>query len=173
MRGAPLVSWVFTVSCDVPPLEVVVVVDVELVAVVVVVVLVVGDVEALVTVVVVVVVACVVVVDEAVEVEDIVDEAVLVDVELVAVVVVVIIVVAAVVVVEVEVTQFMTAVRVVSLVTETALGLPVLPLSSQWSKEQEPYPLTRRLYDWPLLRVNVTGVNPLPTVTPFWVSTVL
>jgi len=71
------------------------------------------------------------------------------------------------------VTQFMTAVRVVSLVTETALGLPVLPLSSQWSKEQEPYPLTRRLYDWPLLRVNVTGVNPLPTVTPFWVSTVL
>ena len=107
------------------------------------------------------------------EVEDIVDEAVVVDVELVAVVVVVIIVVAAVVVVEVEVTQFMTAVRVVSLVTETALGLPVLPLSSQWSKEQEPYPLTRRLYDWPLLRVNVTGVNPLPTVTPFWVSTVL
>src|SRR2546428_4088006 len=73
----------------------------------------------------------------------------------------------------VEVTQFMTAVRGVSLVTETALGLPVLPLSSQWSKEQEPYPFTKRLYDWPLLRVNVIGVNPLPTVTPFWVSTVL
>ena len=154
------------------PIEVVVVVDEELVAVVVVVVLVVGDVEALVTVVVVVVVACVVVVDEA-EVEDIVDEAVVVDVELVAVVVVVIIVVAAVVVVEVEVTQFMTAVNWVSLVTETALGLPVLPLSSQWSKEQEPNPLTRRLYDWPLLRVNVAGVNPLATVTPFWDSTVL
>ena len=163
-----------------PPVEVLVVVDVELVAVIVVVVLVVGDVEALVTVVVVVVVACVVVVvacvvvvDEAVEVEDIVDEAVVVDVELVAVVVVVIIVVAAVVVVEVEVTQFMTAVNWVSLVTETALGLPVLPLSSQWSKEQEPNPLTRRLYDWPLLRVNVAGVNPLATVTPFWDSTVL
>ena len=92
-------------------------------------------------------------------------------------VVVVVVVEVVVVVVElmvvVEVTQFMTAVRVVSLVTETALGLPVLPLSSQWSKEQEPYPLTRRLYDWPLLRVNVIGVNPLPTVTPFWVSTVL
>ena len=35
----PEVSWVPTVSCDVPPLEVVAVVDVELVAVVVVVVL--------------------------------------------------------------------------------------------------------------------------------------
>jgi len=92
-------------------------------------------------------------------------------------VVVVVVVEVVVVVVEllvvVEVTQFMTAVRVVSLVTETALGLAVLPLSSQWSKEQEPNPLTRRLYDWPLLRVNVAGVNPLATVTPFWDSTVL
>jgi len=92
-------------------------------------------------------------------------------------VVVVVVVEVVVVVVElmvvVEVTQFMTAVNWVSLVTETALGLPVLPLSSQWSKEQEPNPLTRRLYDWPLLRVNVAGVNPLATVTPFWDSTVL
>ena len=49
----------------------------------------------------------------------------------------------------------------------------MLPVSSQWSKPHEPYPLTRRLYDWPLLRVNVAGVNPLATVTPFWDSTVL
>src|SRR5437016_6225313 len=91
----------------------------------------------------------------------------------VVVVVVEVVVVVVELMVVVEVTQFMTAVRVVSLVTETALGLPVLPVSSQWSKEQEPNPLTRRLYDWPLLRVNVAGVNPLATVTPFWDSTVL
>jgi len=91
----------------------------------------------------------------------------------VVVVVVEVVVVVVELLVDVEVTQFMTAVRVVSLVTETALGLPVLPLSSQWSKEQEPNPLTTRLYDWPLLRVNVAGVNPLATVTPFWDSTVL
>ena len=92
------------------------------------------------------------------------------------VVVVVVAVVVVMVVVElvvVEVTQFMTAVNWVALVTETALGLPVLPLSSQWSKEQGGYPSTTRLYDWPLLRVNVAGVNPLATVTPFWDSTVL
>ena len=123
MRVVPDISWVPTVSCDVPPLVVLVVVDVVLVVVI--------------DVVVVVVVI----------------EAVVVDVEVVVVVV--------------EVPQFMTAVRVVSLVIETALGLPVLPLSSQWSKPQEPYPLTARLYDWPLLRVKVTGVNPLPIVTPF------
>src|SRR2546422_11778389 len=62
-------------------------------------------------------------------------------------VVVVVVVEVVVVVVElmvvVEVTHFMTAVNWVSLVAETALGLPVLPLSSQWSKEQEPNPLTR------------------------------
>ena len=97
---------------------------------------------------------------------------VVVVVEVVVVVVELLVVVVELLVV-VEVTQFMTAVRVVSLVTETALGLPVLPLSSQWSKEQEPNPLTTRLYDWPLLRVNVAGVNPLATVTPFWDSTVL
>src|SRR3989442_5531930 len=90
----------------------------------------------------------------------------------VVVVVVVKVVVVVVELVVVEVTQFMTAVRVLSLVTETALGLPVLPLSSQWSKEQEPNPSTMRLYDWPLLRVNVAGVNPLATVTPFWDSAV-
>src|SRR2546428_10508861 len=83
-----------------------------------------------------------------------------------------VVVVVVAVVVFVEVPQFMTAVRVVSLVAETALGLPVLPLSSQWSKEQEPYPSTTRLYDLPLLRVKVAGVNPLPTVTPFWGSAV-
>ena len=103
-------------------------------------------------------------------------EVLVVVVELLVVVVVVVVVAVVVVVVEllvvVEVTQFMTAVRVLSLVTETALGLVVLPLSSQWSKEQEPYPSTTRLYDWPLLRVNVAGVKPLPTVTPFWDSAV-
>ena len=77
-----------------------------------------------------------------------------------------------VVVVDVEVPQFMSAVNWVALVTETGLGLPVLPLSSQWSKEQGGYPSTTRLYGWPLLRVNVTGVNPLATVTPFWDSAV-
>ena len=145
MRVAPEVSWVPTVSCEVPP--VVVVVDVVLVVAAVVV-------AAVVAVVVVVVVVAVVDV-----------EIVVVDVEMAVVVV-------EAVVVEVEVTQFMTAVRVLSLVTETALGLVVLPLSSQWSKEQEPYPSTTRLYDWPLLRVNVAGVKPLPTVTPFWDSAV-
>ena len=90
----------------------------------------------------------------------------------VLVVVVIVIVVVVVVVVDVELPQFMTAVRVVSLVIETALGLPVLPLSSQWSKPHEPNPLTARLYDWPLLRVNVAGVYPLATVAPFWDSAV-
>src|SRR3989442_6517393 len=125
--------------------------------------------DGVVVVVVVVVVELVVVVVELVVV---VVELVVVVVELVVVVVELVVVVVELVVV-VEVTQFMTAVMAVSLVTETALGLPVLPLSSQWSKEQEPNPLTRRLYDWPLLRVNVAGVNPLATVTPFWDSTVL
>src|SRR2546428_5014040 len=91
----------------------------------------------------------------------------------VVVVVIVVVVVVRVVVVVVEVLQFITAVNEVPLVIETALGLPVLPLSSQWSKEQEPNPLTERPYDWPLLRVNVAGVNPLATVTPFWDSTEL
>ena len=86
--------------------------------------------------VVVVVVVTVVVVDEAVEVE----------------VVAVVVVVVEVVVVDVVVPQFITAVRVVSMVIETVLGL-LLPSSNQWSKEQEPNPLTERPYDWPLLRV--------------------
>src|SRR5207249_5500130 len=101
-------------------------------------------------VVVVVVVVAVVVVDEAVEVE----------------VVAVVVVVVEVVVVDVVVPQFITAVRVVSIVIETVLGL-LLPPSNQWSKEQEPNPLTERPYDWPLLRVYVAGVNPFATVTPF------
>ena len=107
--------------------------------------------------VVVAVVVTVVVVDEAVE------------VEVVAVVVVVVEVV--VVVVDVVVPQFMTAVSAVSMVIETVLGL-LLPPSNQWSKEQEPNPLTVRSYDWPLLRVYVAGVNPFATVTPFWDSAV-
>ena len=98
------------------------------------------------------VVVTVVVVDEAVE------------VEVVAVVVVVVEVV--VVVVDVVVPQFMSAVSAVSMVIETVLGL-LLPPSNQWSKEQEPNPLTVRSYDWPLLRVYVAGVNPFATVTPF------
>src|SRR2546422_1534247 len=89
-----------------------------------------------VAVVVVTVVVAVVVVDEAVEVE----------------VVAVVVVVVEVVVVDVVVPQFITAVRVVSIVIETVLGL-LLPPSNQRSKEQEPNPLTERLYDWPLLRV--------------------
>ena len=84
----------------------------------------------------VVVVVAVVVVDEAVEVE----------------VVAVVVVVVEVVVVDVVVPQFITAVRVVSIVIETVLGL-LLPSSNQWSKEQEPNLLTERPYDWPLLRV--------------------
>src|SRR3989442_5646710 len=100
----------------------------------------------------VVVVVTVVVVDEAVE------------VEVVAVVVVVVDVVA--VVVDVVVPQFMTAVSVVSMVIETVLGL-LLPPSNQWSKEQEPNPLTVRSYDWPLLSAYVAWVNPFATVTPF------
>src|SRR5437870_5544394 len=90
----------------------------------------------------------------------------------VVVVAIVVVVVVKVVVVVVEVPQFITAVNEVPLVIETALGLPVLPLSSQWSKEQGGYPSTTRLYDWPLLRVNVAGVNPLASVTPSWDSTV-
>ena len=86
--------------------------------------------------VVVVVVVAVVVVDEAVEVE----------------VVAVVVVVVEVVVVDVVVPQFITAVRVVSIVIETVLGL-LLPSSNQWSKEQEPKLPTARPYDWPLLRV--------------------
>ena len=105
--------------------------------------------------VVVTVVVAVVVVDEAVEVE----------------VVAMVVVVVEVVVVDVVVPQFITAVRVVSIVIETVLGL-LLPPSNQWSKEQEPNPLTVRSYDWPLLRVYVAGVNPLATVTPFWDSAV-
>jgi len=101
-------------------------------------------------VVVVVVVVAVVVVDEAVEVE----------------VVAVVVVVVEVVVVDVVVPQFITAVRVVSIVIETVLGL-LLPPSNQWSKEQEPKLPTARPYDWPLLRVYVAGVNPFATVTPF------
>src|SRR5207249_2943348 len=104
-----------------------------------------------VAVVVVVVVVTVVVVDEAVEVE---------------VVAVVVVVVVEVVVVDVVVPQFITAVRVVSMVIETVLGL-LLPPSNQWSKEQEPKLPTERPYDWPLLRVYVAGVNPFATVTPF------
>ena len=104
-----------------------------------------------VAVVVVVVVVTVVVVDEAVEVE---------------VVAVVVVVVVEVVVVDVVVPQFITAVRVVSMVIETVLGL-LLPSSNQWSKEQEPKLPTERPYDWPLLRVYVAGVNPFATVTPF------
>src|SRR6266571_4131381 len=109
-----------------------------------------GVVVVVVTVVVAVVVT-VVVVDEAVEVE----------------VVAVVVVVVEVVVVDVVVPQFMTAVSAVSMVIETVLGL-LLPPSNQWSKEQEPNPLTVRSYDWPLLRVYVAGVNPFATVTPFW-----
>ena len=90
-----------------------------------------------VAVVVVAVVVAVVVVDEAVEVE---------------VVAVVVVVVVEVVVVDVVVPQFITAVRVVSMVIETVLGL-LLPPSNQWSKEQEPKLPTARPYDWPLLRV--------------------
>ena len=90
-----------------------------------------------VAVVVVAVVVAVVVVDEAVEVE---------------VVAVVVVVVVEVVVVDVVVPQFITAVRVVSMVIETVLGL-LLPSSNQWSKEQEPKLPTERPYDWPLLRV--------------------
>src|SRR3989442_15570863 len=70
----------------------------------------------------------VVVVVVVVELVVVVVELVVVVVELVVVVVELVVVVVELVVV-VEVTQFMTAVRVVSLVTETALGLPVLPLS--------------------------------------------
>src|SRR2546426_12748965 len=86
--------------------------------------------------VVVVVVVAVVVVDEAVEVE----------------VVAMVVVVVEVVVVDVVVPQFITAVRVVSIVIETVLGL-LLPPSNQWSKEQEPKLPAARPYDWPLLRV--------------------
>src|SRR2546428_3768942 len=86
--------------------------------------------------VVVTVVVAVVVVDEAVEVE----------------VVAVVVVVVEVVVVDVVVPQFITAVRVVSIVIETVLGL-LLPPSNQWSKEQEPKLPAARPYDWPLLRV--------------------
>src|SRR5881296_3083421 len=86
--------------------------------------------------VVVTVVVAVVVVDEAVEVE----------------VVAMVVVVVEVVVVDVVVPQFITAVRVVSIVIETVLGL-LLPSSNQWSKEQEPKLPTARPYDWPLLRV--------------------
>src|SRR3989475_1966502 len=111
--------------------------------------------------VVVTVVVIVVVVDEAVEVE-----VVAVVVVVVAVVVVVVVVEVVVVVVVVEVLQFMTAVMIVSILIETVLGL-LLPPSNQWSKEQEPNPLTERPYDWPLLRVYVAGVNPLATVTRF------
>ena len=89
-----------------------------------------------VAVVVVAVVVAVVVVDEAVEVE----------------VVAVVVVVVEVVVVDVVVPQFITAVRVVSMVIETVLGL-LLPPSNQWSKEQEPKLPAARPYDWPLLRV--------------------
>ena len=110
---------------------------------------------------VVVVVAVVVVVVVTVVVVVVVDEAV--EVEVVAVVVVVVV---EAVVVDVVVPQFITAVRVVSMVIETVLGL-LLPPSNQWSKEQEPNPLTERPYDWPLLRVYVAGVNPFATVTPF------
>ena len=109
--------------------------------------------------VVVTVVVIVVVVDEAVEVE-------VVAVVVVVVAVVVVVVEVVVVVVVVEVLQFMTAVMIVSILIETVLGL-LLPPSNQWSKEQEPNPLTERPYDWPLLRVYVAGVNPLATVTPF------
>src|SRR5712691_11820177 len=84
----------------------------------------------------VVVVVAVVVADEAVEVE----------------VVAVVVVVVEVVVVDVVVPQFITAVRVVSMVIETVLGL-LLPPSNQRSKEQEPKLPTARPYDWPLLRV--------------------
>ena len=104
-----------------------------------------------VAVVVVAVVVAVVVVDEAVEVE---------------VVAVVVVVVVEVVVVDVVVPQFITAIRVVSMVIETVLGL-LLPPSNQRSKEQEPKLPTERPYDWPLLRVYVAGVNPFATVTPF------
>src|SRR2546426_6929346 len=86
--------------------------------------------------VVVTVVVAVVVVDEAVEVE----------------VVAMVVVVVEVVVVDVVVPQFITAVRVVSIVIETVLGL-LLPPSNQWSKEQEPKLPAARPYDWPLLRV--------------------
>ena len=109
--------------------------------------------------VVVTVVVIVVVVDEAVEVE-------VVAVVVVVVAVVVVVVEVVVVVVVVEVLQFMTAVMIVSILIETVLGL-LLPPSNQWSKEQEPNPLTERPYDWPLLRVYVAGVNPFATVTPF------
>src|SRR5437867_6070293 len=101
------------------------------------VVVVVAVVVAVVVTVVVVVVVTVVVVDEAVEVE---------------VVAVVVVVVVELVVVDVVVPQFITAVRVVSMVIETGLGL-LLASSNQGSKEQEPNPLTERPYDWPLLRV--------------------
>src|SRR2546426_7085249 len=86
--------------------------------------------------VVVTVVVAVVVVDEAVEVE----------------VVAMVVVVVEVVVVDVVVPQFITAVRVVSIVIEYVLGL-LLPPSNQWSKEQEPKLPAARPYDWPLLRV--------------------
>ena len=109
-----------------------------------------GVVAVVVVVVIVVVVVVVVVVDEAVELE-------IVDV---------VVVVVEVVVEEVVVPQFMTAVSVVSMVMETVLGL-LLPPSNQWSKEQEPYPLTESPYVWPLLRLYVAGLNPLATVTPF------
>src|SRR5438128_781794 len=118
---------------------------------------------AVVVTVVVTVVVAVVVVDEAVEVEVV---AVVVVVVAVVVAVVVVVVEVVVVVVDVEVPQFMTAVMIVSILIETVLGL-LLPPSNQRSKEQEPNPLTERLYDWPLLRVYVAGVNPLATVTPF------
>ena len=97
-----------------------------------------------------------------------VEELVAVVVALVAVVVAVVVVVVevVVVVVDVEVPQFMTAVRIVSILIETVLGL-LLPPSNQWSKEQEPKLPTARPYDWPLLRVYVAGVNPFATVTPF------
>ena len=102
-----------------------------------------------------------------------VEELVAVVVALVAVVVAVVVVVVEVVVVVVDVVvpQFITAVMIVSIVIETVLGL-LLPPSNQWSKEQEPNPLTVRSYDWPLLRVYVAGVNPFATVTPFWDSAV-
>src|SRR5437773_2167414 len=108
----------------------------------------------------VVVVVAVVVVAVVVAVVDV-DEAV--EVEVVAAVVVVVV---EAVVVDVVVPQFITAVRVVSMVIETVLGL-LLPPSNQRSKEQEPKLPTARPYDWPLLRVYVAGVNPFATVTPF------
>src|SRR6058998_1302668 len=97
---------------------------------------------------------------------------VVVTVVVAVVVTVVVAVVVTVVVVDEAVEVEVVAVVVVVVEVVVVVVDVLLPPSNQWSKEQEPNPLTVRSYDWPLLRVYVAGVNPFATVTPFWDSAV-